>query len=1038
MLQFDRVAQLTVALPRGKTRVGSGYLVAERLVLTAAHVVDGAAGDAAIDVRFPAVAATATGALLWSGSPKGVDAALVELNAAPQGPVRIRVSPVRWGRLTGQRPGVKATGVGFPRALKEADGTRVPDQIDGAINPGASFGERYDLNLAGAHPLVDAKEPSPWAGLSGAALYCDELLVGVVVIDTPNFQSGRLTVVPTWRLLTDADFVTELGRHGCAQQWESVELTGLFEHARGRLDSPASLLRADTAVVRFRGREELLVDLRSWAEGADDLAGMLLVGPGGQGKTRLARKLCQQLRDHGWVAGVVGRDMDRARASRLTDSRFPVLAVIDYAETRVEDVRELVGAAADPSAPVRVLLLARSTGEWWQQLLSELRFRVSFAPPVFLSPLEDAVEARRDAYRDALDDLASALARLPGRADTDWQARARNLKAPDLSAIAYATILTIQLRALTELLTAGGDESGEAVERSHGDGFPRPEELEDVLLEHEQLYWERSAVHEGLVKPQYQALTLKRAVATATLCGAADEEEAINTVTRIPGLGDKASDERRGVARWLGELYAASEGRYWGSLQPDRVGEHLVGQATRGKSDLLFAVLDGATEEQFTLALTVLARASAHQPDLAAILGSLLTGNLSTVGAIAIPVALAAARPESLLDALRRAVHDASDPKELHALHDAIPDRSLLLGSFAVDLTTRLVSLYRPLAEAAPDAFLPDLATSLNNQSARLSGLGRLEEALPAVEEAVKILQGLAAADPDAFLPRLAMSLNNQSARLSGLGRPEEALAAIEQAVEIWRGLAAAHPDAFLPDLAASLSSQSGCLSGLGRREEALAAVEEAVKILQGLAAADPDAFLPELARSLNSQSGCLSGLGRREEALAAVEEAVKIRRELVAASPDAFLPELPGSLNNQSIRLSELGRREEALAVIEEAVKIQRGLAAAHPDAFLPELAMFLSNQSAVLSGLERREVALKAIEEALHLVLPMLELANYFLPDAGLRLMQTYLSRCYEAELDMRSVNAVSRTYVLGRGVVAVAVWPRAVRILGTFSAL
>ena len=75
---------------------------------------------------------------------------------------------------------------------------------------------------------------------------------------------------------------------------------------------------------------------------------------------------------------------------------------------------------------------------------------------------------------------------------------------------------------------------------------------------------------------------------------------------------------------------------------------------------------------------------------------------------------------------------------------------------------------------------------------------------------------------------------------LSGLGRREEALAAIEEAVAIRRQLAEARPDAFLPDLATSLNNQSACLAELGRREEALAAIEEAVTIYRQLAAGPP------------------------------------------------------------------------------------------------------------------------------------------------------------------------------------------------------
>ena len=88
-----------------------------------------------------------------------------------------------------------------------------------------------------------------------------------------------------------------------------------------------------------------------------------------------------------------------------------------------------------------------------------------------------------------------------------------------------------------------------------------------------------------------------------------------------------------------------------------------------------------------------------------------------------------------------------------------------------------------------------------------LSDLGRREEALQATAEAVEIRRRLAAQRPDAFLPDLATSLNNLGMRLSNLGRREEALQATAEAVEILRRLAAQRPDAFLPDLAMSLNN---------------------------------------------------------------------------------------------------------------------------------------------------------------------------------------------------------------------------------------
>ena len=77
----------------------------------------------------------------------------------------------------------------------------------------------------------------------------------------------------------------------------------------------------------------------------------------------------------------------------------------------------------------------------------------------------------------------------------------------------------------------------------------------------------------------------------------------------------------------------------------------------------------------------------------------------------------------------------------------------------------------------------------------RLRQAGRREDALTVIDEAVAIYRQLATARPDAFLPDLASSLNNRSTMLSDLGRSEDALTVIDEAVAILRQLAAARPD---------------------------------------------------------------------------------------------------------------------------------------------------------------------------------------------------------------------------------------------------
>src|SRR5206468_3234359 len=137
---------------------------------------------------------------------------------------------------------------------------------------------------------------------------------------------------------------------------------------------------------------------------------------------------------------------------------------------------ELVSAAADPSGPVCLLLLARSAGEWWERLQALLRpsMRVE-SSPLALPPLEDSVAGRRSAYAEAVEDLAAGLTRMPDRGAHDWPAIAARCTPPDLSDPPYGSILTLQLQALTDLLSGAAGTAGSG---------PGPA---DVLLEHEQL-----------------------------------------------------------------------------------------------------------------------------------------------------------------------------------------------------------------------------------------------------------------------------------------------------------------------------------------------------------------------------------------------------------------------------------------------------------------------------------------------------------------------------------------------------------------------
>jgi tetratricopeptide (TPR) repeat protein len=191
--------------------------------------------------------------------------------------------------------------------------------------------------------------------------------------------------------------------------------------------------------------------------------------------------------------------------------------------------------------------------------------------------------------------------------------------------------------------------------------------------------------------------------------------------------------------------------------------------------------------------------------------------------------------------------------------------------------------------------------------------LGRREEALAASQEAVAIGRRLAETRPDAFLPDLASSLNNLGKDLSNLGRREEALAASQEAVAIGRRLAETRLDAFLPDLALSLNNISVYLSDLGRREEALAASQEAVAIRRRLAETRPDAFLPDLAMSLGAQGRALAQAERYADAAGAFHEGLAAIVPFVEQHAQAFRGLARGLLRDYEAVCTTAGIKPDA-----------------------------------------------------------------------------------------------------------------------------
>jgi hypothetical protein len=256
--------------------------------------------------------------------------------------------------------------------------------------------------------------------------------------------------------------------------------------AKGIKMPDSMLLRPEVEVVDFhKSREPLRDTIIGWALNPDQPIKLRLqAGDGGSGKTRLLIEVCKQLENFfSWRAGFAKEALfnDIAYSSLIKEGK-PCLIVFDYAETRYREIIKLVRAtlATTDRQNIRLVLLAREGGDWWdhladsagndQSVAAVLRSTETKAGPFRMTRERIEKEDRNTAFDQALHDFVKFKGVLVPR-----------YSPPDLSDELFGNPFFIHLAALATLRQQPSVNDNELIAGALG---------------HERWYW-RQLLEEG-------------------------------------------------------------------------------------------------------------------------------------------------------------------------------------------------------------------------------------------------------------------------------------------------------------------------------------------------------------------------------------------------------------------------------------------------------------------------------------------------------------------------------------------------------------
>ncbi|MFK4224790.1 tetratricopeptide repeat protein, partial [Streptomyces sp. NPDC019890] len=717
-------------------------------------------------------------------------------------------------------------------------------------------------------------------------------------------------------------------------------------------EQPSLLLNAQYEQVDFVGRTDPLKSLHDWRDAPrTPISALLLHGPGGQGKSRLAAQFARRSLDDGWTVLQV-RPSDDLRFTTVEPPSATgdagLLLVADYAERwPIQYLITFLNDCTRQSPPVRVLLIARPASSWWYRLAQRIKKLGIPARPLSVPALTSELDPHM-LFTSARDKFAGIL-NAPGT---------ERIPAPTgLDRDEYSTILAVHMAALAAVDS-----------RRRGAHAPqRSAEISAYLLGREYEHWDRLE-ERGRIKITGEALA--QTVFTATLTGALPHAQGLAALSQVQ-IGTAHHGDQ--VLKDHAVAYPPHQPKLvLEPLYPDRLGEDFIALMLPGSplSSLptdpwatgAFAQLLGDKMEEGSLpgggvrgqpwARHVLSMLIETAQRWEHVTTGVLTPLLSDHPELLRPASSAALSALTRIASLPLDTLDDFEPR--------LPWRDAETDVAAAELALRLQD-YR-LQHAGSDT---DRARVHVNLAERLYHAGRLGEALEHIERALRLYEQPVERQGEPLFS-LAAGLDLAGILYSLNGHHAKALEASRQAVQHYRLLATSgHPQA-RGKLSYALANLAARKQGAEDRRKA---AQEAVDISRELAEDDSTQDQGELAGALHNLGKALDDMGRHEEALNTLREAANIRRAQVRRDFGPYAPHLPNVLWALADVLAATGHTTQAAQVVDERVERLRQLAQANQAAFGEHFAWAIASRGETHRLMGRYNDALADFDRAIEL---------------------------------------------------------------------